>query len=107
MTGVFDPVIRAEEVKKANVSLVLYHRSIDEETTIGARWDEKACNTVGQLAALGMDVAIAGGVNLDVIPLLEKFALYGIVVGKGITAQADPAKAASDIHALVHRIWNK
>jgi 3-hexulose-6-phosphate synthase len=105
MTGVIDPVNRAEELKKANISLVLYHRSIDEETTIGARWDDKACKTVEKLTALGMDVAIAGGVNLEVIPLIEKFKIYGIVVGRGITAQEDPAKAAREIYTLVHNIW--
>jgi 3-hexulose-6-phosphate synthase len=35
MTGVKDPVARAKEVQAAGVSLVLYHRSIDEELTEG------------------------------------------------------------------------
>ncbi|HLO18521.1 MAG TPA: orotidine 5'-phosphate decarboxylase / HUMPS family protein, partial [Anaerolineales bacterium] len=33
MTGVGDPVLRAKEVRNECVSLVLYHRSIDEEIT--------------------------------------------------------------------------
>ncbi len=105
MTGVNDPVKRAEEVKKVGVSLVLYHRSIDEETTIGALWDEKACKTVGAMTALGLDVAIAGGVDAKVIPLLKDFPLYCIIVGRGITGQTDPEAAAKEIRQMVDSIW--
>lgn len=105
MTGVKEPVKRAEEVKKVGVSLVLYHRSIDEETTIGALWDDKACMTVGSMTTLGMDVAIAGGVNAKVIPLLKDFPIYCIVVGRGITGQKNPAAAAKEIRQLVDTVW--
>lgn len=107
MTGVANPVAKAAEVKKVGVSLVLYHRSIDEETTIGALWDDKACQTVGEMTALGMDVAIAGGVDAKVIPLLCNFPLYGIVVGRGITGQNDPAASAKEVRTLVDSIWGK
>lgn len=64
MTGVKDPVARAKEVQAAGVSLVLYHRSIDEELTEGALWDEKAVNIVREMCELGIDVSIAGGNQL-------------------------------------------
>jgi 3-hexulose-6-phosphate synthase len=105
MTGVEDPVARTAECKALGVSLVLYHRSIDEETTADALWDDRACQTVADMAGLGMDVAVAGGVNPQVIPLLKDVPLYGIIVGRGITAQEDPAAAAREIHDLVHHIW--
>jgi 3-hexulose-6-phosphate synthase len=105
MTGVHDPLSRAREVQKVGVSLVLYHRSIDEETTVGALWDTRAAQTVQQMCALGLDVAIAGGVNLDVLPLLAQAPLYGIVVGRGITAQKDPAAAAAALAKRVKEIW--
>jgi 3-hexulose-6-phosphate synthase len=105
MTGVADPVARAKELLPRGVSLVLYHRSIDEEQTAGALWDEKACQTVSDLCALGLDVAIAGGVEYDVLPLLCEAPLYGIVVGRGITAQPDPAAAARKIYERVHELW--
>jgi 3-hexulose-6-phosphate synthase len=63
MTGVKDPVERARQVKEAGVSLVLYHRSIDEELTEGALWDAKAVDTVSRMCSLGLDVAIAGGID--------------------------------------------
>lgn len=106
MTGVKDPVARAQEVKEAGVSLVLYHRSIDEEVTEGALWDEKAVNTVREMCALGLDVAIAGGVNYDVLPLLKCVPIYGVVVGRGITAQPNPAAAAEKIAQRIREIWS-
>ena len=105
MTGVLDPVARAKEVKEAGVSLVLYHRSIDEELTEGALWDEKAINTVREMCSLGLDVAIAGGIHYDILPLLRGVPIYGVVVGRGITAQSDPAKTAQKIAERIHEIW--
>ena len=105
MTGVLDPFCRAREVQKVGISLVLYHRSIDEETTQGALWDEKAVNTVRQLCSLGLDIAIAGGVNLEVLPKLAEVPLYGIVIGRGITGQEKPAEAAAMISRCVKEYW--
>jgi 3-hexulose-6-phosphate synthase len=107
MTGVKDPVARAKEVKTAGVSLVLYHRSIDEELTEGALWDEKAVSTVREMCALGLDVAIAGGINYDILPLLSGIPIYGIVIGRGITAQPNPAQAAEKIAGRIHEIWHE
>jgi 3-hexulose-6-phosphate synthase len=106
MTGVLDPVQRAREVQAVGVSLVLYHRSIDEETTQGALWDQRAVQIVRAMCSLGLDVAIAGGVNPDVLPLLQGVPIYGVVVGRGITAQADPEAAAREIANCIREIWH-
>jgi 3-hexulose-6-phosphate synthase len=105
MTGVKDPVERSREVQAVGVNLVLYHRSIDEEVTQGTLWDDNARKTVRQMTSLGLDVAIAGGVNLDVLPLLKGVPLYGIVIGRGITGQPDPAAAAKTIAQRVKENW--
>lgn len=105
MTGVKDPVARAREVMQAGVTLVLYHRSIDEELTEGALWDEKAVHTVCEMSKLGLDVAIAGGVNYDTLPLLRGVPIYSVVVGRGITTQPDPALAAKRIAEQIREIW--
>jgi 3-hexulose-6-phosphate synthase len=105
MTGVKNPLTRAKEVKAAGVSLVLYHRSIDEELTEGALWDERAVHTVCEMCNLGLDVAIAGGIHYDILPLLRGIPIYGIVVGRGITAQSNPLKAAQKISECIREIW--
>jgi len=105
MTGVKDPIARAKEVHDLGLRLILYHRSVDEETTQGATWDETACQTVEDLCSLGFDVAIAGGIDLNVLPLLRQAPLYAVVVGRGITAQPDPGAAARDFAHRIREIW--
>jgi 3-hexulose-6-phosphate synthase len=105
MTGVKDPVARAKEAQAVGVSLVLYHRSIDEETNQRAMWDERACQIVQEMCALDLDVAIAGGVDIGVLDLVCKARLYSVVVGRGITAQPDPVAAARAIAQRVREIW--
>ena len=105
MTGVANPLARGEEVQAAGVSLVLYHRSIDEEVTQGANWDDQACRTVQALCDLGLDVAIAGGLTSAILPRLGACRLYAVVVGRGITAQPDPAAAAAALAHQLQTIW--
>ena len=105
MTGVKDPIARAKEVQAVGVSLVLYHRSIDEELTQGALWDDQAVNMIRAMCNLGLDVAIAGGINYDILTLLRGVPIYGIVIGRGITAQPDPAQAAEKITQRIRQIW--
>jgi 3-hexulose-6-phosphate synthase len=106
MTGVSDPVAKTIQVMESGVTLVLYHRSIDEEMTSGALWDENACQIVNDLCGLGIDVAIAGGINSEVIPLLCDAPVYAVVIGRGITAQDNPIDAAKSIRNLIDSTWN-
>ncbi len=105
MTGVNDPVARTKELQKVGVSLVLYHRSIDEELTAGALWDSAACQTVQEMCALGVDVAVAGGIHIELLPTLCPAPIYAIVVGRGITGEADPAAAAKALAQRMHELW--
>jgi 3-hexulose-6-phosphate synthase len=106
MTGVKDPVARAREAQKVGISLVLYHRSIDEELTAGALWDSTACKTVEEMCALGLDVAVAGGINIDLLPTLCPAPIYAIVVGRGITGTEDPAATAKALFERVNELWH-
>ena len=60
---------------------------IDEEITQGVAWNEKALQTVEELCTIGLDVAVAGGINADIIPMLWDASLYAVVVGRGITSK--------------------
>ena len=97
-TGVEDVVSSTKSLMNYGVNLILFHRSINEEITKNAARDSKALNTLDQLCKLGVDVGVAGGIHLEKIPkLLQFFPLYAIVIGRGITAQADPATSAKAI----------
>jgi len=106
MTGVGDPVARSRECQAIGVSLVLYHRSVDEELSRGAAWDETAVHTVRDMCDLGLDVAIAGGVNPAILTLLRHVPLYTVIIGRSITAQPDPTVAASAIRQQINQNWS-
>jgi len=105
LTGVADPVSRAQELKEIGVDLVLYHRSVDEETTKGATWSPEVCQEVGKLCQLGLDVSIAGGLDGSTIPLFYNFPVFALVFGRAITAQPDPAAAARELSRKVAELW--
>jgi 3-keto-L-gulonate-6-phosphate decarboxylase len=44
-------------------------------------------------------------VHYEILPLLRGVPLYGIVIGRGITAQPDPGKEAEKITTLIREIW--
>ena len=106
MTGVADPVARSRELRAHGVRLVLYHRSIDQELTEGALWDETACRSVQEMCALGLDVAVAGGLSLDLLPRLVGLPIYALVIGRGITAQPDAEAAAKAIFTRRAELWS-
>ena len=83
MTGRADPLSRAEQVSQVSFNLVLYYRSIDEDSTQGVTWNEQACRTVEEICTIELDVAVAGGINADIIPMLWDAPLYAVVVGGG------------------------
>jgi len=68
-------------------------------------WNEKACQTVEELCTTGLDVAVAGGINADIIPMLWDAPLYPVVVGMGITAQDDSACAVRAITEKIRQTW--
>lgn len=105
MTGVKDPVARSKEIKAVGVNYILYHRSIDEEMTVGASWNSQTAQTVRELCGLGMDIAIAGGINAEILSMLKGIPLYSIVAGRGITAQQNPEEAARALSQRIREIW--
>ena len=62
-------------------------------------------DTLDRDVALKLAGSIAGGINYDILPLLSGVPIYGIVVGRGITAQPDPAQAAEKIAGRIREIW--
>jgi 3-hexulose-6-phosphate synthase len=97
LTGIRDIKDRCAELEPHGIKFVLVHRSIDEEVTHGAAWSEDDCTILTDIAAMGIEVMIAGGVDADNLSMFCEVPLYAAVVGRGITSQADPADAAERI----------
>jgi 3-hexulose-6-phosphate synthase len=97
LTGIRDIKARCAELKPQGIDLVLVHRSIDEEVTHGAAWSENDCVVLTEIASMGIEVMIAGGLDADNLGMFSEVPLYAAVVGRGITSQADPASEAERI----------
>ena len=101
LTGIRDVRARCRELEPHGIDLVLVHRSIDEEVTSGAAWNSSDIEVLSDLGNMGIEVMIAGGLNTENIPLFSAVPLYAIVVGRGITAQEDPAGAAAELKGII------
>lgn len=97
LTGIRDIKARCRELEPHAVDLVLVHRSIDEELTSGAAWSAADCAVLNEVQAMGIDVMIAGGLTPKNLSMFCDVPLYAVVVGRGITAQDDPAAVAQRI----------
>lgn len=101
LTGIRDVKRRCEELKLLGVNLVLVHRSIDEEVTSGAAWMASDCELLSQIHSMGIEVMIAGGLNVENLPMFCEVPLYAAVVGRGITSQPNPSAAAEQLHQII------
>ena len=101
LTGIRDIKSRCAELEPFGINLVLVHRSIDEEVTSGAIWDERDCGVLAEISAMGIEVMIAGGINAENLAIFSDVPLFAVVVGRGITAQDDPAKAAQNLNEVI------
>jgi 3-keto-L-gulonate-6-phosphate decarboxylase len=68
-------------------------------------WDQTACRTVERLCGLGLDVAIAEGVDSEILSSLCDAPLYTVVVSRCITAQDNPASAVKAIKRKIPEVW--
>lgn len=101
LTGIRDVMARCAELKPLGVEFVLVHRSIDEEVTGGAAWNEGDRQMLRELNTMDMRVMIAGGLNVENLAMFSVVPLYAVVVGRGITSHENPASAAENLHKLI------
>lgn len=97
LTGVEDLLARCRALSDRGVEYVVVHRSVDEETMKGALWTERMVEEITDLCDMGMKVLVAGGLGPDNVVCFRGVPIYGVIVGRGITAQPDPAAAAAAV----------
>ena len=87
MMQLADPLERADRLIGLGCNLLCLHTAHDQQSTHGSPWRQLA-----QLrqAYPSLHLAIAGGVNLKVLPQIMPLHPQIIVVGSAITAAADP-----------------
>ena len=100
MMQVSDPLERADKLIEIGCNLFCLHTAHDQQSIHGSPWRQLA-----QLrkAFPSLDLAIAGGVNLKVLPQIMPLNPQIIVVGSAITAAAVPSLAARLMHEGIRK----
>ncbi len=100
MIGMADPLARAAELIGLGCDLLCLHTAHDQQARRGSPWRQLA-----QLRAAypELSLAIAGGVNLQLLPQILPLHPQIIVIGSAITAAADPGLAARLIHERIEQ----
>ncbi len=104
LTAVPDAVARGKQLREVGLEWVVLHRGIDEELA-GKPRTPAYFSDLDNLAALGLKVAVAGGVSLDTLESYVSHPVSILVVGRAITEAPDPATAAKALQARIKALW--
>lgn len=92
--------------REIGIKQAIYHQSRDALLS-GETWGEKDLSKVKKLIEMGFNVSVTGGLVVDTLKLFEGMDVYTFITGRGITASADPVKAAQDFKDEITRIWGQ
>lgn len=105
LTGVPDIAGRASALRQAGIAHVVLHRSIDEEVE-GQGWTPDALALIDTLAALDLQVSVAGGVRAEAFEAFVSHPVSVLVVDRSITSTSDVSAAAHLHRQACDRLWN-
>lgn len=88
----------------AGISQAIYHQSRDA-LLAGETWGDKDLQKVKKLIDMGFRVSVTGGLDVATLSLFKELEVYTFITGRGITAAANPQKAAQAFQNEIQRIW--
>lgn len=97
LMGIRDRVGRSSQLVKLGVPEVIAHRGFDDTFQWSDPGPRKDLH--GLLALGGIEVAVAGGIDLNAIGSLGDLDVERLIVGRAITNADDPAQAARAVVA--------
>ncbi|MCC6013222.1 MAG: DUF561 domain-containing protein [Candidatus Verstraetearchaeota archaeon] len=101
-----DPISRAIEVEKLGVDIVCLHVGISAQIR-EREVDQKIAIVENLVKSVNIPVAVAGGIKLEVVPLLVKAGAKIIIVGGAITKSANPEEATRRFVTTVRKLWSE
>jgi 3-dehydro-L-gulonate-6-phosphate decarboxylase len=104
LTGIRDILARAREWRDLGVERMVYHRGWDEGN-VSRTWGEQDLATLRELVEMGFKLSIAGGLELDTIPLFKGIDITVFIVGRAIRETPDPAASARRFRAVINQHW--
>ncbi|MCX8188099.1 MAG: orotidine 5'-phosphate decarboxylase [Nitrososphaeria archaeon] len=100
LLGVKFQVERAIELKNLGVNMVCAHTAIDQEKS-GVDVKERVEMVKRIVDYTGLVVSAAGGITLDTADMMIKAGAKIIVVGRAITSNTEPKRAAADFKNII------
>lgn len=99
LMGVTDRVRRARDLVANGVERIIAHRGIDDDF----QWSdpEPRAELDGLLALSGAGIGLAGGINPSTLTQFPVASFERVIVGRGISAAADPGQALRSLVAQV------
>lgn len=97
-------VDQALEWRKIGIKQVIYHQSRDA-LLAGESWGEKDLKRLKELADMGFNVSVTGGLNVQTLSLFREIPVYTFIAGRGITSSANPRRAAIEFQDEIKKIW--
>ncbi|MEM4216626.1 MAG: 3-hexulose-6-phosphate synthase [Candidatus Methanomethylicaceae archaeon] len=101
-----DPISRAVEVEKLGVDIVCMHVGISAQTR-EREVDQKIALVENLVKSVKIPVAVAGGIKLEVVPLMVNAGAKILIVGGAITKSANPEEATRRFVNLIRTTWNQ
>ena len=95
----FDPAAAAAW-RDLGIRQVITHNS-SEVGTVGMAWSAASLNQVRELAGMGFDVTVTGGIKPDTIPSFDGLPVHIFIAGRGIWGADDPGRAAATYAAAI------
>ena len=96
----------ASELAKLGVDIVCLHVGISAQIR-EREVDQKIAMVESLVKSVNIPVAVAGGIKLEVVPLLVKAGAKIIIVGGAITKSANPEEATRRFVTTVRKLWNE
>ena len=84
----------AEAWRDLGVRQVITHNS-SEVGTVGMAWSAASLRQVRDLAEMGFDVTVTGGIKPETIPAFDGLPVHIFIAGRGIWGADDPGAAAA------------
>ncbi|STD25904.1 3-keto-L-gulonate-6-phosphate decarboxylase UlaD [Enterococcus mundtii] len=97
---------QAKKWREIGISQVVYHQSRDA-LLAGEVWGEKDLKLVQQLIDLGFQVSVTGGLSISTLALFQGMPIFHFIVGRGLTACADPIIQAQAFQNEIKRLWGE
>ena len=96
----------AKEWQSIGLKQVIYHQSRDA-LHAGGSWGESNMRVVKELADMGFEVSVTGGLSIDVLPLFQGIPVKCFIVGRNLREAQNRLETARDYQATIQQYWGQ